>query len=617
LPNGWRQFVVLDAQNVAADNPDAGVKTFVLKRKPRVIQCQVFIAGGGMGGIAAAIRAGSQGLRVCLTEETSWLGGQMTSQGVSAFDENYLVETSGATKLYQKLRTIIRDIYRNRPGVSPEAAKNEHFNPGNCWVSRLSFEPRVGLAAITELMAQTLSGQDVQIATRQKVVSLKLDRGRIKSALAVDLDSGRFIEYRARYFLDATELGDLLPLAGVPYASGAEAQEETGEPHAPARSNRENVQDFTYPFVLELSDKVRSCVAKPQHYEEFLQANKFTFGGYKMFQNAPAPPREAEHQAFYSSEYLPFWTYRRLLDKENFPHSLSSDLSLINWNSNDLRGENLIDQPVSVQAQRLALAKNLSLGFLYWLQTAAPRDEGGNGYPEVKLRVETLDSTDGLSKFPYIRESRRIKALRTIVEQDIAAANNDTRRARIFRDSVGIGLYAIDIHGKQDVLGAQQAALPFQIPLAALIQNHVRNLIPACKNIGTTHITNGAYRLHPVEWAIGEAAGCLAALCIKNNAKPSAVAKSRTKLASLQQQLVAAGAPIYWFDDVSTSDPNFEAIQIVSTAGLMTVSPESLSFDSESPMRKGAAETRAQAAERLYGSWRLKNRLKSKQAALM
>ena len=32
------------------------------------------------------------------------------------------------------------------------------------------------------------------------------------------------------------------------------------------------------------------------------------------------------------------------------------------------------------------------------------------------------------------------------------------------------------------------SSLPFQIPLGALIPERVENLLPACKNIGTTHI---------------------------------------------------------------------------------------------------------------------------------
>ena len=90
--------------------------------------------------------------------------------------------------------------------------------------------------------------------------------------------------------------------------------------------------------------------------------------------------------------------------------------------------------------------------------------------------------------------------------------NSQDVQAETFADSVGVGSYRIDLHpstGGDNYIDI--SSLPFQIPLGALIPRRVENLLPACKNLGTTHITNGCYRLHPVEWAIGEAAGALAA----------------------------------------------------------------------------------------------------------
>ena len=86
----------------------------------------------------------------------------------------------------------------------------------------------------------------------------------------------------------------------------------------------------------------------------------------------------------------------------------------------------------------------------------------------------------------------------------------------LFADSVGIGCYRIDLHPR--VSGAGYLDLgcwPFQIPLGAMIPVRVENLLPGGKNLGVTHITNGAFRVHPVEWNVGEAAGLLAAFCLE------------------------------------------------------------------------------------------------------
>ncbi len=74
----------------------------------------------------------------------------------------------------------------------------------------------------------------------------------------------------------------------------------------------------------------------------------------------------------------------------------------------------------------------------------------------------------------------------------------------------------------------------------------MENLLPACKNLGTTHITNGCYRLHPVEWAIGEAAGSLAAYCLEQKEPPRAVRNSSKRLSAFQGRLVAQGVEIAW-----------------------------------------------------------------------
>ena len=78
-------------------------------------------------------------------------------------------------------------------------------------------------------------------------------------------------------------------------------------------------------------------------------------------------------------------------------------------------------------------------------------------------------------------------------------------KAADFPDSVGLGAYRIDLH--PDTAGnnyVDLSSLPFQIPLGALLPRRMENLLPACKNLGVTHITNGCYRLHPVEWNLGE-----------------------------------------------------------------------------------------------------------------
>jgi len=187
------------------------------------------------------------------------------------------------------------------------------------------------------------------------------------------------------------------------------------------------------------------------------------------------------------------------------------------------------------------------LSALYWLQTDVPRPDGGTGYPGLRLRPDIVGTTDGLAQDLYVRESRRIQAVRTITENDVSLAIRGGRGATRFADSVGIGMYRIDLHpstGGDPYIDV--ASTPFQIPLAALLPQRVRNVLPAAKNIGTTHITNGCYRLHPVEWNVGEASGALAARCVRTGVTPHQVGDSPTLIADFQRLLTARGIELSW-----------------------------------------------------------------------
>ena len=119
-------------------------------------------------------------------------------------------------------------------------------------------------------------------------------------------------------------------------------------------------------------------------------------------------------------------------------------------------------------------------------------------------------------------------------------------------DSIGIGCYRIDLHPSTNGTNyIDIGSWPFQIPLGALIPQRVENLLPACKNIGTTHITNGCYRLHPVEWSIGEAVGELVAFCTSKKRLPRQVRKDAKLLADYQAQLAKAGSDLAWPENIA------------------------------------------------------------------
>jgi hypothetical protein len=164
-----------------------------------------------------------------------------------------------------------------------------------------------------------------------------------------------------------------------------------------------------------------------------------------------------------------------------------------------------------------------------------------------------MGTHDGLAKYPYIRESRRIKAMFTVLEEHVGRENRalvtgkSNNSAAVFADSIGIGYYHIDLHptcGGDNYIDFD--SLPFQIPLGAMIPESTENLIPACKNIGSTHITNGCYRLHPVEWNIGEAAGSLVAFAFKKKVNPRTIRERKDLLGEFQNFIRSQGIETHW-----------------------------------------------------------------------
>jgi len=541
--------------------------------------------------LAAALRSAERGHTVCLTESTDWLGGQATAGGVSALDENRFIELSGGARRYYEFRRRIRDHYRRTYTLSTAAAALSDFNPGSCYVSALCFEPNAGVRVLEDMLAPYRDR--IRVMLRTEIVQLEITGGLIRTALAVHLDGDRPVRIRPRFVLDATELGDLLPLARVPYVVGSEARSQTGEPHAGETANAACVQSFTYPFSVEHAPGESHRIAEPPEYRKFRDTQQFSFRlyypidlgwkgyvQYRMFGEEPPIPNNQSPRAFF--------TWRRLLASRNFTGpNMPRELALINWPRQDYHSESLLDRSPLDTARVLQQAKRASLAFLYWLQNEAPRDDGrGGGYPELKLRPDVMGTADGLSKYPYIREARRIRGRARVVEQDIVAEHQPGARARWFADSVGTAFYMVDIHpcgaGER---GRMMMPKPFQIPMGTLIPDGVANLLAAGKNLGVTHLTNGAFRLHPVEWNVGEAAAVLASMALDTGKIPEAFAA--------QGVLAAAGVPLVWFDDLHPDHPSFQSIQLAAIRGAYPLSDTDLHASPEAPV------TRAEAAQAL------------------
>lgn len=528
------------------------------------IQTDILIVGGGLGGVAAALAAADRGARVVLTEEYPWLGGQLTSQAVPP-DEHPWVEEFGITARYRALRDGIRDVYRRRYPLIDAARDRAELNPGAGWVSKLCHEPRIAVGVLEEMLAPHRSTGRIRLLERTRPVAAAIEGDAVRSVTLASVIDGTETTVHARYVLDATETGELLPLAGVEHVTGFESRAETGEPSAPEVAQPDNVQAFSVCFAIEHADGDHT-IERPAEYDFWREYAPAAWQGDRMLSwRAPNPrtlamgtrgfdPNPGDDALDVDADQsrnagdANLWTFRRIAARDLFAEGFyESDICLVNWPSIDYFLAPVLDVDRETEQAHYERARQLSLSMLYWMQTEAPRPDGGSGFRGLRLRPDVMGSADGLAQAPYHRESRRIRALTTITENDVSYEIRGERGATRYQESVGVGMYRIDLHpstGGDTYIDV--ASTPFEIPLGALIPQRVTNLLAANKNIGTTHITNGCYRLHPVEWNIGEAAGHLAAFCLDNGTTPHAVHRDEQLLTDYQQELDDTGVERHW-----------------------------------------------------------------------
>lgn len=529
------------------------------------LACDVAIAGGGLGGCAAALAACRNGLRVVMTEETDWIGGQLTAQAVPP-DEHPWIESFGGTAAYRAYRTAVRQYYRHHYALSAEARAQPRLNPGGGSVSVLTHEPGVSLAVLEAMLARYVSAGQLVLLRKHRPVAADAHGDRVRAVTVESVLTGTRRTIQAPWFIDATETGELLPLANVEFVTGFESRKQTGELHAPEIAQPDNHQAFTICFALGYAPGEDHTIDKPREYtfwRDYIPKLSPPWPGKLLAWAMSDPVTLRERKVMFDPTgdasppgALNLWIYRRIVRARNHePGAVRGDVTLVNWPQNDYWLGNLYGNSPEEAARHLERGRQLSLSLVYWMQTEAPRPDGGQGWKGLHLRPDITGTEDGLAKYPYIRESRRILAEFTVVEEHVGTdarmkatgKPRDGVSAEQFPDSVGVGSYRIDLHpssGGDNYIDV--SSLPFLIPLGALLPRRVENLLPAAKNLGVTHITNGCYRLHPVEWNIGESAGMLAAHCHNSRLTPRQVRNDPKLLSGFQHALGAQGIEIDW-----------------------------------------------------------------------
>ena len=488
------------------------------------LRTEVLVVGGGTGGISAALQASRRGANTLIVSEFPWLGGMLTTAGVSAVDGNELAAFQ--TGIWG---AFLQELQQRQP-----------HGLDHGWVSFFTFNPRIG----AEIFADWVRQQP----------NLNWIPGFIPLEAIVEhhqLVGVRFANFTvfAEIIVDATELGDLLPLAAVSYRWGWELKSQWQEPSAPVNtyypSKLSPVQAPTWVILLKDYGKTATApeIPPPPNYQPQLFTGAWDSHGVERFLSYGG---------------------------------LGGHLMMINWpcQGNDY-GENL-QRLISSETSRQALQQEMiwhSQSFAYFIQTQLGHQYGlATGiFPSVHSQSLQFspNTQTAFALHPYYRESRRLQGITTITELDILPMANAKVAALPCNengecDAIAIGNYMNDHHYTQDKFPVQSKSIrwggrwtgtPFTIPYRALIPLEIDGLLVAEKNISVSHIANGATRLQPVVLGIGQAAGMAAALCIEFNCQPRDLPVSQLQTALLTDKIApAAVIPLF---NLSPSHPDW------------------------------------------------------------
>ena len=482
------------------------------------LQTEVLVIGGTASGISAGIQSARLGVNTLVVEATSWLGGMLTSAGVPAFDGNNAMPAG----LFGEFRQHLYDYYGGANAVSTG------------WVSNTLFEPHIG-DSIFKSMAH--KEKHLTVKYQYQFKNVIKNGNTITGAEFYEINTGAKLIVKAKRVIDATELGDGLASAKVPYDLGMESNDITGEQVNLAGAN-DIIQDITYVGILKDYGSPQPLIARPINYD----STEF----------------DGSNTSFYkdTSRKRPSVDAKKMLEYGKLPNNKY----MLNWPiyGNDIY-LNVVEKTPKQREALLEQAKQQTLRFVYFIQ----KDLGFN---HLALADDEFPTKDKLALYPYHRESRRMHGMVRMLVQHISKPF-DTPQP-LYTTGIAVGDYPVDHHHKKNSAAPQHLEFfpvpSFNIPLGSLIPASLNNFIVAEKSISVSNIVNGTTRLQPCVMQIGQAAGLLAALSSKNNIDPKNIS-----VRQVQQALLDANGYIMPYKDVTQKDRYFKAIQKIGATGLL------------------------------------------------
>jgi hypothetical protein len=474
----------------------------------------LLVYGGTAGGVITAVSGAREGLKVVLLEPGHHLGGMATG-GLSRTDFGHKEVIGGyALEFYWRVG-LKYEVNR----MADEVA----------WY----YEPHVGEQVFTEMLRE--AHVDVLFGQRLREHDGVSRNG--STVVSITTESGAV--YQARVFADCSYEGDLMAQAGIQYTWGRESTQQYGEslagvrdrtplhqflvpisakdkdgrllpeissaPEGATGSADKKVQSYNFRMILSDDPKNRVPFPKPPNYDahryelmaRLLAAMQEKLGRPQVMQEvtliAPIPNHKADinNQGAFSTDYIGgSWDY------PNGSYARRAEI----WQAH----------------------VDYTKGYFYFLahDPRVPKSLQAEVNQWGLAKDEFRDTANWPNQL-YIREARRMVG-------DFVMTQKDLQTDLTKPDPIGMGSYNSDSHNLQRIVNAegnvqnegdmQVAVKPYQIPFRVMLPKRAQAtnvVVPVC--FSASHVAYSSVRMEPQYMIIGQAAGVVAAMALRDN----------------------------------------------------------------------------------------------------